>query len=88
MDNNYFLNISISIFAGILTYVLIGMFKQVLEKILIPRYQAKIYKGLDISGIWIENHNYKGLLPQESEIKIKQNAHKINGTITLAKKER
>lgn len=59
MDNNYFLNISISIFAGILTHVLIGMFKQVLEKILIPRYQAKIYKGLDISGIWIENHNYK-----------------------------
>jgi hypothetical protein len=30
----------------------------------------------------------KGLLTQESEIKIKQNAHKINGTVTLAKKER
>ncbi len=31
MDNNYFLNISISIFAGILTHVLIGMFKQALS---------------------------------------------------------
>lgn len=87
MDKSFLLNFMLSIFAGILTYVIIGAIKRIFDTIIVPWYQAKIYKGLDISGIWIENHNYEGLLTQKSEIKIKQNAHKISGTITLAKKK-
>ncbi len=87
MDENQILNIAISVIAGILTYVIIGILKKMFDAILLPWYQSKVYKGLDISGIWFESHNYEGLITQESEIKIIQTAHKISGTITLAKKK-
>lgn len=87
MDENYIINIAVSVFAGIITYVVIKALSKLFYIIVLPWYQDKIYRGLDISGIWIENHNYGDLFIQESEIKLIQNAHKINGTITLIKKK-
>lgn len=85
--NIQIINILISVFAGILTYIIIGIIKKIFHVIILPWYQAQMYKGLDISGKWVENHDYEGLFIQESKIKIEQRAHKINGTITLAKKK-
>ncbi len=78
--------ILISVFAGILTYLIITILKQTFNKIILPWYQANTYKGLDISGVWSETHNYEGIITQDSEIIVNQNAHSIKGTITLAKK--
>lgn len=80
------LNIFISVFAGILTSIIIYFFLKIFENIILPWYQDKVYKGLDIGGEWIEIHNYENLLIQESKITIEQNAHFVKGKILLAKK--
>jgi len=86
MEINHLLNIFLSVFAGILTYIIIEILKLIFNKIIIPWYQDKIYRGFDISGIWTENHNYENMITQESEIHISQNAHNILGKISLIKK--
>ena len=86
MEISYLWNICLSVFAGILTYILIEILKKIFDKIIIPWYQDKIYRGFEISGVWTENHNYENMITQESEIYIFQNAHNISGKISLVKK--
>lgn len=86
MNCELFLNIFISVLSGILTSLLIFAFVKIFNKIIIPWYQSIIYKGLDISGEWYEDHNYENLFKQESKIIISQNANAIKGKIILVKK--
>ncbi|WP_291099704.1 MULTISPECIES: hypothetical protein [unclassified Flavobacterium] len=86
MNCELILNIFISVFSGILTSLLIFAFVKIFNKIIIPWYQSIIYKGLDISGEWNEEHNYENLFKQESKIIISQNANSIKGKIILVKK--
>ena len=88
MNTSIIVNIFISVISGILSAGLIFLAAQFLKKVIIPWYRGLKYKGLDISGQWIEKHNYRDVMLQESIITIYQNADKIYGEIMLAKKNK
>jgi hypothetical protein len=67
METEIILNIFISVFAGVLTSALIYVGVLFFNRVIVPWYQSKVYRGLDISGEWTENHNYKDLITQESK---------------------
>lgn len=84
------MSIAETIFLGIISGLLVSAFAYIAAKIfckiILPWYQQLIYKGLDISGQWFENHHYLNALIQESTITLKQVAHKVKGEIIVVKK--
>lgn len=73
-----FFNIFIGVLSGILTSALLYLGVVILNKIIIPWYQTRIYRGLDIEGNWKatkEEHPSK----YEFHLRIKQAGHKISG---------
>lgn len=86
MNISLILNIFISVFSGVLSAGFLYAFGLYFNKIIIPWYRNLKYKGLDISGKWVENHNYENILTQESEIIINQSTDKVEGSIIIVKK--
>jgi hypothetical protein len=86
MNCELIFTIFISVLSGVMTSLLIFLFAKLFYKIIIPWYQSIIYKGLDISGEWFEEHNYEDIFIQESKNTIEQNANLIEGKIILVKK--
>ncbi len=72
-------SLTIGIIAGLITTLFIVIFKSILDKTLIPWYEQRIYKDIEISGKWdakYEDNDYGKEL-----ITINQTAHHISGTI-------
>ena len=70
--------------AGILTTLLLFLFGLIVTQIVIPWYQALVYKGWDISGLWIYRQTLGGI-DYSYQMVLKQRAHDVNGTMTLTK---
>jgi len=88
MNISLLLNIFISVFSGVLSAAFLYIFSIYFNKIIIPWYRNLKYKGLDISGKWIEIHNYEDLFIQESEITLMQYTENVEGNIVLAKRHK
>jgi hypothetical protein len=70
--------------AGILTAFALSLFGLMVAQVLIPWYQALVYKGWDVSGLWIYRQNLGGI-DYGYQMALKQHAHRLNGTMTLTK---
>ncbi len=70
--------------AGILTTFLLFLFGLVVTQVLIPWYQALVYNGWDVSGLWVYRQNLGGI-DYGYQMVLKQQAHRLNGTMTLTK---
>ena len=79
--NDITLNIVIGIFTGIITSLMIWISIEVFKKILIPWYQKSIFRGINISGEWTAKHTFLGNVVTEQNLELKQNGHKIKGTL-------
>ena len=81
MDNNpVLLSISSGIIAGLVTGILIWLFRNIWLSILEPRVRDLLYRGIRIDGIWQAQ-----LIDAESnhkeEIKLIQKGHFVSGTM-------
>ena len=47
-------------------------------------YQALIYQGVDLSGLWVQHQNLGGIAYDYNMV-LKQSAHGLKGTMTLTK---
>lgn len=78
-------NITITIFMGVLsgvfTAALIWVAMSLFNKIVIPWYQQRVYRGIDISGEWTSNKEYLGKIKVDQSIQISQKGHRIKGVL-------
>ncbi|MGI2107226.1 hypothetical protein ACRN9A_19040 [Shewanella frigidimarina] len=83
MNNELILQtIFLGVVSGLVATGFAVMLSKIFNQVLIPWYQAKIYKGVDISGVWegsIESNNDKSW---GCTLELEQNAHNIVGTYT------
>lgn len=70
--------------AGVLTTLLLFLFGLMVTQVLIPWYQALVYKGWDVSGRWLYRQNLGGI-DYGYQMVLRQQAHHLNGTMTLTK---
>jgi len=75
----------IGIISGIITAALIYLITEIFRKILIPWYRQMIYRGVDISGEWMNEINLETGNRQTISASIIQKANKISGEITIVK---
>ena len=68
--------------AGILTSFLLFILAAVFTKIVVPWYQALVYKGVDLSGTWVQHQTLSGIAYDYNMV-LKQSAHGVKGTMTL-----
>ena len=81
-------SIIIGIIAGIITTLILELSRRIFFKIVIPWYQALVYKGIDISGEWVANiiiqkKGEKIALKRKLFMSIDQKGHKITGDFTI-----
>ena len=81
-------NILVGVFSGILTFILLEFLKFLFNEFVTPWYQKQKYRGLNISGDWVEIHEYEDLVIEKSTINISQNGYDIKGRITLVKQSK
>jgi hypothetical protein len=74
----------VGIISGILTSALIFLAISIFEKVVIPWYQAIIYRGVEINGEW---HMERSGSNQTAIFNLEQSAHKIKGIATFVTKE-
>jgi len=74
----------VGIISGILTSAMIFLAISVFEKVVIPWYQAIIYRGVDINGEWQMERPGSN---QTAIFNLEQSAHKIKGIATFVTKE-
>jgi hypothetical protein len=73
-------SIIVGVISGILTSALIFLAVSIFNSILIPWYQAIIYRGVNISGEWIKEQTNS---IQKANFIFEQKAHKIKGLATF-----
>jgi hypothetical protein len=81
----------LGIVSGIVTGMLIYSFSILWKRILVPWYEERVYRGLDISGEWNVKHPH----PDEADMQwaqagvltLRQTAHRLTGTMTLTPKD-
>ena len=72
--------------SGIITSGLLLILTKIFDKIVIPWYQALIYKGINIEGTWFiyfDHPQVKKIKKSENTATITQKGHKITGEIIL-----
>lgn len=79
-------SIILGVVSGILTSALIYLILLIGRKLIIPWYQALIYKGIDISGEWYADMEFENGNIQNLKINITQKAYKITALVTISKK--
>ena len=70
--------------AGVLTSGLLFTLGVIFTKVVVPWYQALIYQGVDLSGLWVQHQNLGGIAYDYNMV-LKQSAHGLKGTMTLTK---
>ena len=73
-----FLDILIGVLSGVITSAIIWIVAKIFNLVIIPWYQVKIYRGLDIEGTWKAKEEFEGN-QYEYTIEINQTGHKISG---------
>jgi hypothetical protein len=92
-------SILIGVISGVFTSLLIWFIKTITVKILIPWYQIKIYRGVDLSGDWKGYKHINSEISDQDEItdikvrdnilyklSINQTGHKLNGVLNIENK--
>jgi hypothetical protein len=81
--------ILIGVFSGLATGIVILLFTQVWQKILLPWYEQRLYKGIRISGTWqlVDEQRDDSQWTQRELLIIKQNTHRLSGHQILYPKE-
>jgi len=81
--------ILIGVFSGIATGIVILMFTQVWQKVVLPWYEERVYKGVRISGTWqlIDEEPDDSQWTQRELLIIKQTAYRLSGHQILYTKE-
>ncbi|EDZ61381.1 hypothetical protein SMGD1_2493 [Sulfurimonas gotlandica GD1] len=74
--------IILSVVSGIATSFLLFLMSQLFTKSFIPWYRKTVYKGLDLSGLWIAEYKM-----QKVQFEIIQFAESLTGTYTVASKD-
>jgi hypothetical protein len=70
--------------AGVVTSALLLLLGLIFTKIVVPWYQALIYKGADVSGLWVQHRDLGGV-NYSYLLVLKQHAHRLEGNMTLTK---
>ena len=74
------------IISGLLTAILIYGLREYFNRVLIPDYRARIYKGLKVEGDWDVNQQGKTAegdeltIKRTTKVRIKQKGHLLSGT--------
>lgn len=81
--------ILVGVCSGLVTGIVILVFTQIWQKILVPWYEQRIYRGVHIDGTWtLEDIGAKDSGWSQREILIiKQIAHRLSGNQLLYPKE-
>ena len=75
----------VGIVSGIFTTVLLYLITETFKKIVIPWYRQIIYKGVDISGEWVNELKLESGIKQTISASIIQKANNISGDVTMVK---
>lgn len=70
--------------AGILTSALLLLLGVLITNVLIPWYQALVYQGADLSGVWTSRQDLGGI-QYSYTMTLKQSAHGLTGAMTITK---
>ncbi|HKD05902.1 MAG TPA: hypothetical protein VKB79_08365 [Bryobacteraceae bacterium] len=70
--------------AGILTTFLLFLFGLMFTQVIIPWYETLVYRGWDVSGLWVYRQNLGGV-DYGYQMALKQHAHRLSGTMTITK---
>jgi hypothetical protein len=70
--------------AGILTSAILLMLGLVFTRIVVPWYQALLFQGVDLSGMWVYSQNLGGV-QYDYLMTLTQKAHRLSGAMTLKK---
>jgi len=77
--------IVIGVVSGVLTATGLYLAKEFWTKTIVPSYQSIKYQGADISGVWlaelVDNEGTENEATSSFSMVLKQNAHKITGSM-------
>jgi len=77
--------IILGVVSGILTSAFLFILVQLFQRIVLPWYQALVYRGIDVSGRWISESAISAEVTQTVSADVRQNAHKLRGTVSVSK---
>jgi hypothetical protein len=72
------------IVAGLATSAFLFVLGRLLSKVVLPWYEALIYKGVDLRGVWTQEYDAHGA-HYSIQLSFDQHAHRITGTGTFTK---
>jgi|HubBroStandDraft_2_1064218.scaffolds.fasta_scaffold451164_1 hypothetical protein len=70
--------------AGVLASALLFVLGLIAQKIVLPWYEAFIFKGVDLRGIWVQEYDAHGA-HYAVQMLIEQRAHRISGSASITK---
>jgi len=71
--------------AGVLTTVLLLLFSQLFQKVVLPWYQNLVYKGIDLRDKWVAQKIFEAGITYHYTLILKQSAHSLTGSMTITK---
>jgi hypothetical protein len=77
---NILISITIGVLSGVMTAALIWAIVSIFKKLLIPWYQIKIYRGINVEDDW-SGANERGAGIYNHQLSIKQRGHIIKGNL-------
>jgi len=78
-------NVFWGVVAGIITSGLLFVCGVLIAKLVLPWYQALIYRGVDLRGAWLGEKLDPTGVKYRYEVMLEQNAHDLKGTATISK---
>ena len=77
-------SIVLGVVAGLFTSAVIFVLGLLITKIVLPWYEALIYKGVDLRGVWTSEYE-TGNSRYTVQISLEQRGHKVSGAGTMQK---
>ena len=72
------------IVAGLVTSAVLFILGNLVAKVILPWYEALVYKGVDLRGVWTQEFDASGA-HYSIQLSFEQHAHRITGTGTFTK---
>lgn len=72
------------IVAGLATSAFLFILANLVAKVILPWYEALVYKGVDLRGVWTQEFDSGGA-HYSIQLSFEQHAHRISGTGTFTK---
>src|SRR6185503_1394321 len=87
---SYMSDFTIGIVSGAVTGILIYAFSMVWRRVLVPWYEERLYRGIDVSGQWLISHpgtEGQAEWSHRGTLSLKQSAHRLTGSLSLVARE-